>query len=92
MKIFSAAQIKKWDAATINKEPIASIDLMERAAQACFSWLVAAGWQGSSFYIFCGKGNNGGDGLALAHILQQLNLTVKVYILEMGKKGNHKRI
>ncbi len=88
MKIFSAAQIKKWDAATINKEPIASIDLMERAAQACFSWLVAAGWQGSSIYIFCGKGNNGGDGLALAHILQQLNLTVKVYILEMGKKGS----
>ncbi len=35
MKIFSAGQIKAWDAYTISHEPIASIELMERAAAAC---------------------------------------------------------
>ena len=34
MKIFPSSSIKKLDAYTIEHEPIASIDLMERAAQA----------------------------------------------------------
>ena len=40
MKIFSAQQIRDWDQFTINHEPIASIDLMERAATACTEWLL----------------------------------------------------
>ena len=39
MKIFSATQIKKWDDFTIQNEPISSIDLMERAATACYRWV-----------------------------------------------------
>ena len=35
MKIFSAEQISAWDEYTIREEPIASIDLMERAAKRC---------------------------------------------------------
>lgn len=88
MKIFSAAQIRKWDTATSKQEPIASIDLMERAADACFTWLVEAGLQHKSFHIFCGKGNNGGDGLALARTLSQQNKNIKVYILSNDKKGS----
>ena len=39
MKIFSTDQVKKWDAFTILNEPISTIELMERAATACFNWL-----------------------------------------------------
>ncbi len=88
MKIFSAQQIKKWDAETIIREPIASIDLMERAANACLSWIIKSSLHHKSFHIFCGKANNGGDGLALAAMLLQQHKKVNIYILENNKKGS----
>ena len=87
MKIFSATQIKKWDAITINNEPIPSIDLMERAASACCKWLIGKNFAQQHFRIFCGKGNNGGDGLTLARLLIQNNCNATVYILEFGNIG-----
>jgi ADP-dependent NAD(P)H-hydrate dehydratase / NAD(P)H-hydrate epimerase len=88
MKIFSSAQIKKWDSFTISNEPVASIDLMERAATACYQWLIRNNYAEKHFRIFCGKGNNGGDGLAIARSLIQNNCRVTVYILEFGKIGS----
>ena len=88
MKIFSAPQIKKWDAFTIKNEPISSINLMERAATACYNWLVENNLTQHHFKIFCGKGNNGGDGLAIARLLLQNNCKATVYILEFGKLGS----
>ena len=87
MKIFSAAQIKNWDAFTIQEEPINSIDLMERAATACYRLAYSKQFCEKQFRIFCGKGNNGGDGLALARMLIQNNCRATVYILEFGKTG-----
>ncbi|MGC4103323.1 NAD(P)H-hydrate dehydratase [Ferruginibacter sp.] len=88
MKIFSAAQIKQWDAFTIAHEPISSIDLMERAAAKCCEWITAQHYFEKHFRIFCGKGNNGGDGLAIARLLLQKGYFVSVYILEFGNKGS----
>ena len=88
MELYNAAQIKKWDAFTIENEPISSIDLMERAATKCVEWLYSNGYKKSSFKIFCGKGNNGGDGLAIARILHNLDVAVEVFILEFGKLGS----
>ncbi|MFZ1786599.1 MAG: NAD(P)H-hydrate dehydratase [Ferruginibacter sp.] len=87
MKIFSAAQIKQWDAYTIAHEPIASINLMERAATACCNWLIGKNFSTFHFRIFCGKGNNGGDGLAIARMLIEHKCLVTVYILEFGNMG-----
>ena len=88
MKILSAADIKKWDAYTIQQEPISSIDLMERAAQKCVDWILKKHKEGKSYKIFCGKGNNGGDGLAIARLLHAQNIEVAVYIIELGKMGS----
>ncbi|MDP4256074.1 MAG: NAD(P)H-hydrate dehydratase [Bacteroidota bacterium] len=87
MEILSAPQIRAWDQYTMEHEPVASIDLMERAAAACFSWLKRNGYAERSFSVFCGKGNNGGDGLALARMLSRINCPVSVSILEFGHKG-----
>lgn len=87
MKIFSAAQIKNWDSFTIANEPVSSIDLMERAAAKCCDWLLQHEYFQKRFLVFCGKGNNGGDGLAIARILIKNKYSVTVYILENGKKG-----
>lgn len=90
MYIFSATEIRAWDEYTILHEPIASIDLMERASLACYQWLLKYRNNGNtetSFVIFCGKGNNGGDGLAIARLLADSDHAVTVYILEFGHKG-----
>ena len=87
MQIFSAAQIQLWDQFTIGNEPVTSTDLMERAAKACFRWLMENDYENRSFSIFCGKGNNGGDGLVIARMLADRGHHVILYILEFGHKG-----
>lgn len=87
MKILNAEEIKAWDQYTIEHEPVTSINLMERAATKCVDWLSSNGFTEHSFSIFCGKGNNGGDGLAIARLLSQKKIPVTVFILEFGHKG-----
>lgn len=87
MKMFTADQIKAWDAYSIAHEPITSIQLMERAALACSNWILQHQFSKKKLHIFCGKGNNGGDGLAIARLLLQEGASVVVYIFETGAKG-----
>ena len=81
MKIFSAAQIKAWDQYTIRHDSISSIDLMEKAAKAFVDQLLQL-YPEEKFLIFCGSGNNGGDGLAIARLLLQKKLEVEVWLLK----------
>ena len=85
MKILSAQQIREADAYTIAHEPIVSIDLMERAAAACTNWILKHFPQEEKFLIFCGPGNNGGDGLAIARLLSNQGKKVIVYILKLSE-------
>ncbi len=87
MKILSAEEIRQWDQYTIENEPILSIQLMERAATKCAEWLLQQYPDAGSFAIFCGKGNNGGDGLAIARLLIEKGFTVTIHILEFGHLG-----
>ncbi len=87
MLLLSAQQIEEWDAFNMQHEPIQSIDLMERAAERCVDWISANNFSDKKIKIFCGKGNNGGDGLAIARLLLRKNYDVQVYILEFGAKG-----
>ena len=84
MKILSAKQIREADQYTIEHEPVASIDLMERAATACFKWIVQHFDVINSFKVFCGTGNNGGDGLAIARMLHDSGYAVTTYIIRSG--------
>jgi len=88
MHILDAEQVRAWDAYTIQHEPIAPVDLMERAARSCFHWLMLNGYKDRAFTIYCGKGNNGGDGLALARMLLQSGHSTTIYILEFGHRGS----
>jgi ADP-dependent NAD(P)H-hydrate dehydratase / NAD(P)H-hydrate epimerase len=87
MKILSAEQIRQWDEYTISHELISSLDLMERAATKCTDWLLNQNLYNSTVKIFCGKGNNGGDGLAIARLLSEKDILPEVYILEFGALG-----
>src|SRR5436190_10799269 len=81
IKILSAAQIREADAFTIKHEPISSINLMERATEKCTDWILQNTKPGVHFSIFCGTGNNGGDGLAIARMLIHNGKSVNVYSL-----------
>jgi len=89
MKILSAADIRNWDQYTINNEPISSINLMERASSRVVEWLTDHFPDAEGYQVFCGKGNNGGDGLAIARILAQKNYAVSVYVVDLGQKGTN---
>lgn len=81
MKIFSTEQIRAIDAFTIEHEPITSINLMERAARACVSRLTKLVTIEDTIYIVCGKGNNGGDGLAIARLLLEQGFSVSCFVI-----------
>ncbi|AXO78987.1 NAD(P)H-hydrate dehydratase [Olleya aquimaris] len=82
MKIFSKAQIYEGDALTSKKQGITSTDLMERAGTQIFNWLHMR-LQGAQvpIHVFCGIGNNGGDGLVVARHLITHGYNVKTYIV-----------
>lgn len=63
MKILPVNLIREADAYTIKHNPIRSIDLMEKAAEACVDWILDHYKNTEHFEIYCGQGNNGGDGL-----------------------------
>lgn len=86
MKILSCKQQQLADAYTIKNEPILSIDLMERAATCCFNWIINNLPTQNTFTILCGIGNNGGDGLAIASMLNNKGIKVNVYLIKFAKK------
>ena len=88
MKILAAPQIRDLDAHTIQSEPISSLDLRERASRAFVRWLCARFDNRQPLVFFCGKGNNGGDGLAIARILSAKGYGVAVYVVDYTDKDS----
>ena len=87
-KILTAAQIRMADAYTIANEPVSSADLMERAGIACFNRLIEMFSEQQEFSVFCGTGNNGGDGLVIARHLSNHGKEVTVYVIGDVDKGS----
>jgi len=89
--LLTSAQMRNADQFTIANKPIASIDLMEKAARAFVQTFLRDEFDtNKSVAIFCGKGNNGGDGLAIAHLLIANGYeNIKVYIINFSKKQSN---
>ena len=99
MKILNTQQIRDADQYTIQHEPITSIDLMERASGVFVDWFTQKFPKQKQVKIFCGIGNNGGDGLCIARMLHQIPpYRVQVYIVRFSEKTsedfaiNYKRL
>ncbi|MFV9551111.1 NAD(P)H-hydrate dehydratase [Algibacter sp. PT7-4] len=87
MKVFSKEQIYKGDKLTAERQNISSTDLMERAGTQIFNWMHAR-MQGAQvpIHVFCGIGNNGGDGLVLARHLITHGYNVNTFIINCSDK------
>ena len=86
MKILAVEAIRDVDAYTIKNNPIRSIDLMESAAESCTNWIVENYEETEYFEIYCGNGNNGGDGLAIARLLNAKGYDVYVHLVTTSGK------
>jgi len=87
VKIFSKEQIYQGDTLTAQRQHIASTDLMERAGSQIFNWIDKR-MQGAQvpIHVFCGIGNNGGDGLVLARHLITHGYNVICYVVNCSDK------
>ena len=85
MKFFSAPSIRELDQYTIEHEPIASVDLMERAAQKLYVEVLRRVESDRKIVVFAGPGNNGGDALVLARMLLQSTFNVQAILVHTGK-------
>lgn len=87
MKVLTAKQFAEADKKTLEVQEISSEDLMERAATLVFDEIHKR-LQGAPvpIKIFCGIGNNGGDGLVIARHLVQHGYNVQVYVVNYTDK------
>ena len=87
MKIFSAEQLYEADKVTVEKQQITSEALMERAGIQIFNWLhQRLNGAPVPIRIFCGIGNNGGDGLVVGRMLIEHGYNVIVYVVNCSDK------
>ena len=85
MKIFSKEQIYEGDKVTEERQQLPASELMERAGLQIFNWMHMR-MQGAQvpIHVFCGIGNNGGDGLVLARHLITHGYHVETYVVNCG--------
>lgn len=83
IKACYASQMRNIDKNAINVCGIPGIVLMENAAIACFNEIknTLGIVENKKIAVFCGKGNNGGDGFAIARHLINNNADVTVYLV-----------
>lgn len=87
MYIPNSDQIRKADQYTLMVQKISSAELMERAAGKCADRILELYGKENSFAVFCGPGNNGGDGLVIARLLKKAGAEVFVFILPAKKRS-----
>lgn len=85
-KILTGRQMLLCDRHTIDEVGIPSRELMERAARACCDILESSGFDLAHTAFVCGTGNNGGDGMAMAHILHEKGKRVSVTLVGEPEK------
>lgn len=88
ISVLTSSQVRAADQYTIENEPIESIDLMERASQAFVTKFLGLHPEKQTVRIFCGTGNNGGDGLAIGRLLKSQDWTVHIYVIGDVDRGS----
>ena len=83
MKVLTAAQMREVDRLTTERFSVPGIQLMENAAARTVeaAELRFGAFSGKHALVFCGKGNNGGDGAAIARLVHEKNASVTVLLL-----------
>src|SRR6202047_383945 len=81
MKIVTAAEMRAIDRATSERFGVPSLTLMENAGVAVAEYVLSHYAASERIVVFCGKGNNGGDGFVAARRLHERGKKVQVILL-----------
>jgi NAD(P)H-hydrate epimerase len=81
MKIVSAEEMRAIDRATSERFGVPSLTLMENAGGALAEYVLSHYPAADRIAVFCGKGNNGGDGFVAARRLHEQGKKVQVILL-----------
>ena len=85
--IYQSKQIREFERIAKERFGISETMLMQRAGKAAFDFLLRRFPQAQKIAVFCGRGNNGGDGYILAKLLYDRGLSVQVW-----QVGDHESI
>ncbi|MEM9896572.1 MAG: NAD(P)H-hydrate dehydratase [Bacteroidota bacterium] len=88
MKVLSAAAVRQLDQETIKRQKISSAALMERASSVFVEEFLGRFPTKMLVYVFCGTGNNGGDGMVITRLLREQGWKVEVFVLGSIEKGS----
>ncbi len=85
MRVLTAAEARAFDRWAIEKLGVPPLVLMENAALALADAIGERFAEARRIAIFCGPGNNGGDGLALARQLLTRGYEVALFLATFGR-------
>ncbi|WP_416189014.1 NAD(P)H-hydrate epimerase [Neisseria sp. CCUG17229] len=80
MKVYHASEMRAAEQAAVDRG-VSFEQLMENAGQAAAAEILRYAADGKKALIVCGKGNNGGDGLVMARVLQQYGWQVDIALV-----------
>ncbi len=80
-RYYTAAETRELDRLTIEKYHIPGFELMQRAGLAAWRALQTKWPEARCVIVFCGTGNNGGDGFIIGTLAKKAGLQVKIYLL-----------
>ncbi len=84
--VLSTAQVRNIDQLAISRYGMNSLVLMENAALGCVAWLQQKFSVAQNTVILCGRGNNGGDGLAMMRHLRVRGWPCQLFLLGPREK------
>ena len=87
--VYSSQSIKTLDKQTIQHKQITSLELMEHAASVAWAHIIPKIQMNSKILVWCGKGNNGGDGWVIARLAKEAGYSVEVF--DLGEKGTEEQ-
>ena len=80
-QLYRAEQVRALDRVAIDTFDVPGIQLMENAGAATYRALREHWPRARHISVFCGAGNNAGDGFVIARLAHESGLTVTVYLL-----------
>ena len=84
--LHSTTQVREFDRIAIEERGIPGLTLMQRAGEACFSVLRQRWTEEESITVFCGAGNNAGDGFIIAALAEQAGMQVQIVLVGAVEK------
>ena len=74
IKLYTSQETKKLDSLAIRRQKVPAFTLMQRAAEFSFNVLLNNWPNTKKVFVFCGNGNNAGDGYLIAHLAKEIGL------------------